>query len=157
PEIRSGIWRGRWITYQVVEGQAVLEGDMLLERVVDGIDLGGIQPEGFGIAYPGQLWPKVGSVHQGPYVITSGIANVNDAITTVNGQLAGVLQWVPRTSETDFVEFNLDPNNHSGGCFSFVGRIGGSQAIAGSIDCAKDTIVHEMGHSIGLYHEQSRD
>src|SRR6202011_5271234 len=33
---------------------------------------------------------------------------------------------------------------------------GGEQAIGGSSACSLGTILHEMGHTIGLWHEQSR-
>jgi hypothetical protein len=42
------------------------------------------------------------------------------------------------------------------GCASHVGRQGGSQQIFIGDNCSKGNMIHEIGHTIGLYHEQSR-
>jgi hypothetical protein len=51
----------------------------------------------------------------------------------------------------DFVEFT--PGT---GCTSPVGRQGGSQQLRLDYGCATPNVVHELGHAIGLWHEQSR-
>ena len=82
---------------------------------------------------------------------------MNAAIAESNTQLAGIVQWVPATaSDFNLVEFNFDPSNSSGSCESSVGMIGGTQTIGGSYAGVTSTILHEMGHALGLYHEQSR-
>jgi hypothetical protein len=156
-EVRTGLYRGRVVTYTVVNGKAVYEGDILLEHV-DEISAGA-PGNGATIAYPAGLWPKVGSVFQVPYIIdpaSGGVANINAAISQFNATFPGLIQWVLQTTETDFVDINLDPNNLSGQCEAFVGRVGGEQVVGGSASCVVSTILHEMGHTVGMWHEQSR-
>src|SRR5689334_7714715 len=123
PKVRSGIYRGRKVTYMVANGKNIFEGDIILERV-DHPDPSRPVGDGIGIVYPSNLWPKVGSVYQIPYTITSGGQNVTNSITAFNNTFAGFMEWVARTNETDYVDFNLDPNDHSGVCNSSVGRVG---------------------------------
>jgi hypothetical protein len=77
-------------------------------------------------------------------------------LTTFNATFGGVIQFVPYTTQPDYVNFNFDPNNLSGQCESYVGRIGGEQEVGGSVKCDLGTLLHEMGHVVGLYHEMSR-
>ena len=54
------------------------------------------------------------------------------------------------------VQFDFTLGDESGTCESNIGMAGGTQTIGGSELCAVTTILHEMGHAIGLFHEQSR-
>ena len=153
-ELRTGIYRGRPVTYTVIHGKAIYEGDILLERVdaMPGSSSGRFVQS---VAYS-NLWPKVGSVYQIPYTITNAATNLSTALTTFNSTFSGLIQFVPRTSETDFVDFNFDSSNHNGQCEATIGRAGGQQEVAGSIDCSVGTLLHEMGHVLGFWHEQAR-
>jgi len=149
----TGLWRGRLVTYELVGDQMIFEGDILLDHVSQPSE---VQPPGLGIAYDQYLWPKVGSVYQIPYIITSGSTNLTTAITQFNATFMGQIQFVVQSTETDYVNFNLDTANQSGVCESSVGRVGGPQQVGGSITCTVGTLLHELGHVVGLYHEQSR-
>jgi hypothetical protein len=159
-QVRQGIYRGMPVTYVQKNGKAIFQGDIVLEKV-DAVTPQVIQPS-FGVAYSQYLWPKVGSQYQIPYIITSGsgdLTNLNAAIAQFNKTFANI-KFVARAAQTDYVNFYFDPSDNSGECEATVGRAGGEQQVGGSggssNPCALGTILHEMGHTIGLWHEQSR-
>jgi hypothetical protein len=155
-ETGTGLFRGRRVTYQIVNGKMMTEGDIALEHVDQKLPL--FMPGGT-LAYLQYRWPLVGGVYQIPYIIdpaSGDVTNINSAISTYNGIFSGQIQWVAHTTETDYIDFNLDPNDTSGSGNSYIGRIGGEQQIWGSGTCTVSTLLHEMGHATGFWHEQSR-
>jgi Astacin (Peptidase family M12A) len=157
--IETGLYRGMPVTYVVMHGKAIFQGDIILEKV-DALPPFGV--DSFGIDYAQYLWPKVGNQYQIPYVIQSGsgdTTNLNTAISQFNSTFSNI-QFVARTAETDYVNFFFDPANNNGQGEATVGRAGGEQQILGAggsfNPCAVGTILHEMGHTVGLWHEQSR-
>ena len=72
------------------------------------------------------------------------------AVSTINKQT--VIKFEEAKSQEDKVLFK------SGGthCYSYVGRIGGTQDLVLGPDCKASQILHEMLHALGFYHEQSR-
>jgi len=127
--------------YERIDGVAVLQGDILVEELPRvgraAIVTGGIQTWSGGVM---------------PYVIDPALPNperVLAAIDQINSQTT--LSVVPRTNQTDYVEFV--PAN---GCSSFIGRVGGAQPINLALGCVAPQTVHEILHAAGFYHEQSR-
>jgi hypothetical protein len=174
--LKTTFLHGKQITYEVRDGFAIYQGDMILGKAADvaaatangpmaATGKGGMRPESLTIApnffATTGLWPVVNGVVRVPYTITnvstSNTANINAAIAESNSQLAGVVQWEPATaSDVNLVNFDFDPSLLTGACESAVGMTGKTQTIGGSINCTTTTILHEMGHALGLYHEQSR-
>jgi hypothetical protein len=72
------------------------------------------------------------------------------AINHWNQRFPGIM--VPRSSQGDFVTFRFA----AGVCQSAVGRQGGQQSIEIHDNCAQGSIVHEVGHALGLLHEHQR-
>jgi len=155
-EIHRGLYRGMPVTYVIKNGKAIFQGDIILEKV-EPMDPQRLVPS-YGIAYSQYLWPKVGSQYQIPYVIAAGsgdLTNLNAAIAQFNNTFSNI-QFVALTTQTDYVNFYFNPGNFSGECEAIVGRAGGEQQVGGSATCTLATILHEMGHTVGLWHEQSR-
>lgn len=92
-----------------------------------------------------------------PYVIDSSLAAqtalVEEAVAHFNARV-GTVTWTPRTTQANFVRFQTAD---AGDCSSYIGMVGGEQPIHLGAGCARlPTVLHEMGHAAGLFHEQSR-
>ena len=99
----------------------------------------------------GQRWP--GGVI--PYVFDSGIpqstrAKVRQAIADYDAKTA--VRFVPRSNQRDYVRIVDD----EGRCYSFIGKVGGGQKLSLGTNCSVNAARHELGHALGLQHEQVR-
>lgn len=96
----------------------------------------------------GMLWPGA----KVPYVIDSSMASttntINDAINNYHQKT--VIRWIPRTTEKDYVVFISTTMSAAG---SSLGMQQGKQWILVHPGEGIGTLIHEMGHTIGLYHE----
>ena len=149
------------VTYQNVNGMAIYEGDIMLGPVHQVHTLYGFprfKPNP-AISYATST-PKKSHLWQGgvmPYEIDSSVtpekrSYVEWAVAHVTQK--SVLTLRPRTgADSDYVVFTEQGGGY--GCSSYVGRVGGAQEIKVR-GCAKGSVVHEIGHASGFYHEQSR-
>ena len=146
------------VRYAVVGGRAVYQGDMLLgtvDEVRDGdrrirarlaSGLQTVQSHTRGDF----SWPR----NVVPFEISSALSattvnRINQAVAHWNANTIVRLQ--ARNGEDDFVRFVTGD-----GCRSFVGRRGGRQDVELSSDCSVGNVIHEIGHAVGLFHEQNR-
>lgn len=144
-ELRRGVldtpWGPRELSYEVLHGHAVVEGDMLFP-LPSGQTRGAVRTRAT------RRWP--GGVVA--YTLDPALANtarVTDAMA--HWQAETRFTFVPRTTETDYVTFRP-----STGCSSVVGRTGGQQFVNVSDGCNSGNLIHEIGHTLGMWHEQSR-
>lgn len=146
----------RFVAYDTVGSEAVLEGDIMLGPVNELLSrygtLRGSLPDlhtAVASNNKAHLWPR-GEI---AYVIEPSAAgkrsSIEWAVAQINSQTE--LKIRPRTNEVDYVKFR----GTGSGCSSYIGRQGGGQGIQ-IADCSKGSIIHEILHAVGFYHEQSR-
>ena len=90
-----------------------------------------------------------------PYVIQNGDANLTTAINTFNQTFSGLIQFVASTGQTNYVNIDISGGN-SGEGYSSVGMLGNEQYLNCGGGCTVATLLHEMGHTVGLEHEHQR-
>jgi hypothetical protein len=107
-----------------------------------------------------RLWPN-GRV---PYALPANFPYSADFEFARAEMLKAGIQWVPKTdTDADYVQIVEDANLIYCGT-SYVGRIGGAQALTlptaarnSQMRCSmRRTILHEMGHAVGFMHEHQR-
>lgn len=145
----TGVYRGRSVQYRVLNGQALVEGDILLGPVealdpakADARDAIVIAPERY-------RWPNAIVV----YEVDAAIPNKERITQAIAEWEANTpIRFRVRAAETDYVRIQ----RASSGCSSNLGRIGGRQTLNLSDSCSLGNAIHELGHTLGLFHTQSR-
>lgn len=121
---------------------AIFEGDIVLHSLD--------RPIAKGIAILGEhfRWPG-GTV---PYLADPEVAALAEAAARHwEDKTGGRIRFVQRTAETDWIHVR-----RLNGSWSHVGRQGGKQELSLGASATVGTAIHEFGHALGLWHEQSR-
>ena len=139
----------RSLAYALVDGEMLFEGDIVLGSGTQSDDTGMVV-ESVGLTGQQFRWPNATI----PFEIDPALPNpqrVNDAIAHWHANTR--IRLVPRTAgQANFVRFVP-----GGGCSSQVGMRGGQQNITLGPNCTTGNTIHEIGHTVGLWHEQSRE
>jgi hypothetical protein len=97
-----------------------------------------------------------------PYSINKNVSDelrdvINDAIKTINEECRGAIRLRPKVSkDEDYVAFIFDKDLAPGVGNSCIGRAGGRQFIRLSKEVIESTVIHEILHAAGAYHEHAR-
>ena len=173
--VRTGFIRGitksdkfmiKQVEYSAVDGEAIFEGDMILgtlaemDTLVQQVEatpgetldaklefLADFEQQGLTVL-DRYLWP-LGRV---PYVIADDLPDQSRVTKAIaHWEEKTDIEFVERTAERDYVLFR-----RGSGCSAHVGRTGKQQIVALGSGCSLGNTIHEIGHALGLWHEQCR-
>src|SRR5690606_1399655 len=152
--LSSVFFAGREITVEEIDGEYIYEGDIKLS------------PDMLSLKEPKLVYEPGEKAPEKSVGRTSGMWPNNTIYYAIDGNLGDKsrvteaikhwesntnLKFVLRTSQPNYIYFT--PGS---GCSSYIGMIGGRQAITLASSCTTGTTIHEIGHAVGLWHEQSR-
>lgn len=145
------------VTVDVVDDLLLFEGDILIGEVAE-LDAGRLGPQSLYRDNRDNRWP--GGVV--PFIFDANVTAsdrtiLNEAMTLWAAAVPAI-SFVPRTSHSSYVRFRRHATIVDQ-CSSAVGRKGGEQTLwlRANGSCSKFGVVHELGHALGLWHEQSRE
>ncbi len=163
PSLHTILLNGQLLTYEQRGELAIIEGDIILGNAADIEAAARAEATGAkddtklrgavlvlnSLGAP-PLWPN-NTLY---YTIDPSITNpkrITDAID--HWKTRTPLKILPRVAETDYVRFVAT----TGSCASSAGRVGGAQTIVlDEAGCDLGAVIHEIGHTWGFLHEQSR-
>ncbi|XP_077495276.1 astacin-like metalloprotease toxin 5 [Amblyomma americanum] len=128
---------------QALEAAGLFEGDIVLPPRNDSDDR-------TVVTHKFLLWPG-GIV---PFVVESSLGQYTALLREAMAEIEtkSCLRFVRRTTERDYVTIF-----RGSGCYSAIGHQRGPQPVSLGHGCIyKGTMVHELLHAVGFYHEHSR-
>lgn len=152
--LSGNTFKSKAVQYTEVDGLAMFEGDIVLGSADDLRVDPTNAAQGIVVVGTGVRWQDA----RIPYEIDANLPNQTRVTNAIAHWEANTpIRFIQRTAANaaqhpDFVRFVP-----GGGCSSFVGRQGGSQNITLANGCGQGSTIHEIGHAVGLWHEQSRE
>ncbi|HYP04957.1 MAG TPA: M12 family metallopeptidase [Bryobacteraceae bacterium] len=144
-------FRGSEVEYQVRDGLALVEGDIVLGSAAELLpSSGGKGPARDAVALSDYRWTG-GRI---PYSIDAGVPDpgrVTAAAQHWNSMLGGAIQFVPRSNESVYLRVV-----RGSGCSATMG-MGWTNRLYLGDHCSTGIAIHELGHIVGLLHEHTRE
>ena len=159
--IDGNTFSNKEVTYEVKDNLAIFEGDIILGTVDEmNARASGISTNSVVVAGEEYRWPD----NTVPYEFAADFP-VN-YLEYFQAEFAKSVQHyhdntnitlIERTAENAHLYPDYVSIEGGSGCRSTVGRRGGRQHIVVTVGCSSGPIIHELGHTLGLWHEQGRE
>ena len=155
------------VVFEIRNRRAIFEGDIDLgaaesiARTVEELRAApqraptGVVTSDLGKRWPGGRVPY--DFHPGPWPMLSDTQTVLNAMAEIRSRVGGV--YFQRRTSWDGDHILFRPTNDTDICGqSQIGKSGGAQDVLIRENCSnlEGVIIHELGHALGFWHEQSR-